>query len=302
MPITLPPLSRRQFLKRTLAGGAGILVSRVTLAADSSIDPCRFALMGDTHIAGDRAKIMRGVNLAEHLTKASTQIAAMKPLPAAAAVVGDCALLDGQADDYAVLSELLTPIREAGAPVHLVLGNHDSRERCWASIEPESGQDKVVADRHITVAKSPHANWFMLDSLDIVNKSPGKLGDAQLKWLDTALGKHADKPALIVTHHNPIFGKGGSGLTDTTALYEVLLSHENVKAHFFGHTHTWSTRQHDSGIHLVNLPPVAYVFGKEKPSGWIDVRLKANGATVQMNSLNPEHRQHGQAVELEWRG
>jgi 3',5'-cyclic AMP phosphodiesterase CpdA len=302
MPITLPPLSRRQFLKRSLAGSAGIFVSRVTFAEDASLDACRFAFMSDSHIAGEKGKIMRGVNLVEHLKNACAQIAALNPRPAASALTGDCTLLDGQPDDYAVLSELLVPVREAGVPVHLVLGNHDCRERCWASIPPDSGQDKVVENRHITVVESPHANWFMLDSLDVVNKSPGALGDAQLKWLDAALGNQADKPALIITHHNPLFGKGASGLTDTGALYEVLLSHANVKAHFFGHTHTWNTTIHDSGIHLINLPPVAYVFNKEKPSGWLDVRLKANGATVQMNSLNPEHRQHGQTVELEWRG
>ncbi|MDP6524909.1 MAG: metallophosphoesterase [Kiritimatiellia bacterium] len=302
MPITLPPLSRRQFLKRSLAGTAGILVGRITLAADATVDPCRFALMSDVHIAGDKAKIMRGVNLVEHFTRACAQIAELNPRPAASAVTGDCTLLDGQPDDYMVLSEVLVPIREAGVPVHLVLGNHDCRERCWASIAPDAGQDKVVENRHITVVESPHANWLMLDSLDVVNRSPGALGEAQLKWLDVALAERSDKPALIVTHHNPLFGKEKSGLSDTGPLYEVLLSHSNVKAHFFGHTHKWSTKPHDSGIHLINLPPVAYVFNKEKPSGWIDVRLKANGATVQMNSLNPEHRQHGQTVELEWRG
>lgn len=301
MPITLPPLSRRRFLKQSMVGGAAVLVCRAARAEIASVDPYRFALMGDTHIAGDKTMVMRGVNLSANLAKACRQIVTQDPRPAAAAVLGDCALLDGQSADYVTLADLLGPVRAAGMPVHLVLGNHDDRDHFWTTIPAAAGQDKIVVNRHITLVESPGANWYMLDSLQDVNKSPGALGEVQLRWLDSALGKRTDKPALIVTHHNPLFGDKGSGLADTPALYTVLRSHGHVKAHFFGHTHTWDVKAHDSGIQLINLPPVAYTFGKGKPSGWIDVRLKAGGASVQLKSLDPTHPQHDQLVEVAWR-
>ena len=44
----------------------------------------------------------------------------------------------------------------------------------------------------------------------------------------------------------------------------------------FGHTHFWH-RDQRKGIHLLNLPPVAYVFKKEAPSGSVDLRLRKSG-------------------------
>ena len=32
---------------------------------------------------------------------------------------------------------------------------------------------------------------------------------------------------------------------------------------------TGTCGEHDSGIHLINLPPTAYVFEEGKPSGWV---------------------------------
>src|SRR5690349_15273546 len=74
MPITLPPLrslpaiSRRRFLAGSLAAGAGLLLRRPLLAADETVqsvpvDPHRFALLSDTHIAADPKVAARGVNM-----------------------------------------------------------------------------------------------------------------------------------------------------------------------------------------------------------------------------------------------
>mgnify|MGYP003347498168 CR=1 FL=1 len=40
--------------------------------------------------------------------------------PAAAMICGDCAYLTGEPDDYAVLVELLQPLRKAGVRVTLI--------------------------------------------------------------------------------------------------------------------------------------------------------------------------------------
>jgi hypothetical protein len=73
-----------------------------------------------------------------------------------------------------------------------------------------------------------------------------------------------------------------------------------VKAVFFGHSHHWSLSKHD-GIHLVNLPPVAYLFIAGDPNGWVDMRLTDAGATLTLQALDTNHKAHGRVHELTWR-
>lgn len=158
----------------------------------------------------------------------------------------------------------------------------------------------TVADKHVSIIQSPRANWFLLDSLDVTNSTPGVLGEAQLQWLGKALDTQADKPALLVAHHHPL-SFGTSGLRDTEALYEVIVSRKHVKAFFFGHSHRWKIAEHE-GIQLVNLPATAWLFGKTQPRGWVDAKLGDGGATLVLNSLDTKHPLHGETVELKWRG
>jgi hypothetical protein len=144
------------------------------------------------------------------------------------------------------------------------------------------------------------ANWFVLDSLDETNKTPGVLGEMQLAWLAAALDRQADKPALVMVHHNPDDKAKPSGLVETKALLDLLAARRHVKALIFGHTHDWKQSTYE-GMHLVNLPPVAYVFAAGKPSGWVDCRLHDSGFRLTLHSLNKEHQQHLQTLELAWR-
>ena len=56
MPIHLPPISRRRFLKTTLAAGAALLVPGRTDAAQQVVDANRFALLADVHVWANRAE------------------------------------------------------------------------------------------------------------------------------------------------------------------------------------------------------------------------------------------------------
>jgi len=157
-----------------------------------------------------------------------------------------------------------------------------------------------LEEKHVLVIPTPHANWFVLDSLDQTNKTAGVLGSDQLKWLADALDRAADKPALVIIHHNPDHRPIISGLVDTSPLFDLLLPRRQVKVWFYGHTHTWAAGQRDE-MHLVNLPPTAYVFSPVQPSGWVDARLNATGMTLELRSVDPQHARHGERVELPWR-
>lgn len=296
MPLHLPPLSRRQFL---VAAGGGILAWNQTLAAERAADPHRWFLTADTHIAADRNRIHNKVNLAEHLSRVVADALKLDPRPAGLILNGDAALTSGLPGDYATLVELLGPLTKA-IPTHITLGNHDDRDHFRVGILRGLGKSPLES-HHVAVIELPRANWFLLDSLDQVNKTPGLLGKNQLEWLAKVLDSRADKPALIVIHHDPRWpgDMRTPSLIDSDDFYAVLTPRKQVKAVFCGHTHVWRRDQRD-GIHLVNLPPVAYVFKEGLPSGWVDVRLREAGATLQLHALD-QHPKDGEVVELTWR-
>lgn len=300
MPISLPALNRRRFFQTTAMGAAALCLGQDGRGDDARTDPRRFALLADTHVAGDRATEARGVNMFENLQRVCAEIRSLVRQPAAMLIDGDCAYTTGTREDYATLMELIRPVREAGLPVHLALGNHDHRERFWEAAGQADREASQLPEKHVLLLPTPEANWFLLDSLDATNKTPGVLGEPQLSWLAETLDAAKDKPALVMVHHNPDTRPQPSGLTDTAALLGVLTPRRHVKALFFGHTHVWDVREQD-GLHLVNLPPVAYVFAREKPNGWVDCQLSAAGAKLQLHCLDPEHAKHGQQMDLAWR-
>lgn len=299
MPITLPPISRRDFLTTAVAAAAGCL-ARGSAGSEPVCDPNRFALLADLHIAGDRKKMARGINMYDNLQKVAGEILAEEPAPAGVLIAGDLAYHTGASQDYAALVGLLQPLREHGLPVHLALGNHDHRERFWQALGEAERKASRLEQKHVLMISSPLANWFVLDSLDQTDKTFGCLGVEQRKWLADALDQAADKPALVMLHHNPLMGALPTGLLDTEAVFEVLLPRRHVKALFYGHTHVWKV-DHREGLHLVNQPPVAYVFAPSHPNGWVDARLAADGMTLELHCLDPQHAQHGQRLELKWR-
>jgi Icc protein len=299
MPIHVTPISRRRFLAGTLATGAGMLLPSSVWSAESSVDPNRWALTADTHICEDRERIYRDVKPAENFAKAACQIISLKNRPAGLIVAGDCAAIEGKPGDYAVLAEDVQPLRKTGVPVHFALGNHDHRKNFFAAF-PETVPEgkRPVPDRHISILETPHADIFLLDSLEKTNYTPGRLGKPQLQWLAKALNAR-DKPALLVAHHHPL-SLGKHGLLDMAALYDVIVPRKQVKAFFFGHSHRWHRAEHE-GIHLVNLPATAWLFDKSQPRGWVDTQLKPDGATLVLHALDPKHPKDGETVPLKWR-
>lgn len=318
MPITLPPISRRKFLAGTMTAGAALLARRYSFGAPAAVvDPHRIALLSDIHIPADQRVTSRGVNMADHLRQACAEVLQLDKAPACAIVNGDCAYLKGLSDDYATLIELVRPLREAGIPLHMAMGNHDLRDNFWKALPADESRAKALADRQVLVFETPRANWIMLDSLEKTNSTPGLLGAVQLEWLAKTLDERASKPAIVMVHHNvpyvnapavtqpattpAIFKLKPTNLIDSKALLDVLLPRKQVKALFYGHTHVWHVEKRE-GLHVINLPAVAYVFTPGQPSAWVDAHLAENGMSLELRCLDPKHAWHGQKHELEWRG
>lgn len=303
MPIHLEPISRRWFLGRSVAAASAgwLALESASCAEQPAADPHTIALLSDTHIFRDRAVKHRGVDMYSHLAQVGEEVRSHARRPSHVLVNGDCAFLEGGAEDYQQFLSLIKPYTEAGFPVHLALGNHDNRERFWEGAMPFRSTVKGLDNRQVSIVVTERANWFVLDSLERTNYTPGTLGADQLRWLGESLDAHGDRPAIVMAHHNPVSGAGVSmGLSDTEQLFEVIMPRRQVKAYVFGHTHHWQARERD-GLHLINLPPTAYPFNSTDPSGWVEVNLEPDGASFTLHALDKAHPANGQRHDLKWR-
>ena len=301
MPIHLSRIPRRRFLGQAILAGAGLLTGCATLSSCRRRDKETFALFSDIHLDANPEVLQRNVNMARNFEQAAAQVTALPRLPEQLFITGDLAHNSGQSGDYATLSRLTTPLREAGIPIHLALGNHDNRDRFWEAFQSLKSARRPVHDHQVALVRTPKVDWFILDSLETTLSTPGLLGTEQLDWLARSLDADPAKPAIVLIHHNPGISGTISGLKDSDALLAVIHPRRRVKAYIFGHTHKWSTEQDAQGLHLINLPPVAYPFRDQDPSGWVLATLRPDGMNLALHSLNPSHPAHGKKLDLPWR-
>ncbi|WP_165248350.1 metallophosphoesterase family protein [Paludisphaera soli] len=310
MPIHLPPTSRRSFLGGVAFGGAAMILPHPRRRAEAD-EPDRggdyLALLADTHISHDPGMVVgEAYNPSDNLRAAVVDVLSRPRPPVAVVVAGDLAIKDGREGDYRQFLSLVQPLRDRGVPVHLILGNHDDRENFRKVVaDPGAARPGTVEDRCVGVVEAAGMRLVLLDSLDVVNLAPGLLGDPQRAWLAKALDAEPDAATLVLVHHNPAADSLASlkALADTDLLMEILRPRKQVKALVFGHTHAWR-RGLDDGLHLVNLPAVAYPFDEPQPLGWcrLESHQDGRGATIELRCIGGDRSKHGERAELAWRG
>ena len=311
MPITLPPINRREFIRGSLAlGSTAIMLARGVSAADrdgANLDQNRVALLADTHISADPNLSYPGtkwpgspvpehehesVNMAQCLADVAKNVIALNPRPAHLIINGDCAMSRGTEAEYKELLRLLEPVRLAGITVHATIGNHDNREKLWELLPFLKKEQMGI---QAGVIELPHANLVLLDS-----GRKGILGDKQLNWLAKELDERTDKPALVFGHYNPYPNRGVrpiKGMSDGSTLLKLLAKRKHARAYLYGHTHEW---QHDqrNHLHLINQPAVSYYFGKGHAHGWVDMKLTKQSAVLELRCIDPKHKQHGDRKQI----
>ncbi len=312
MPIHLPPITRRELLAQSLSASAGLAAlsllpgSLLAEEAGKKRDTANWLLWSDPHIDRNRMRDNRGTGfyMYKNFITATKEVIEKKKNAAGIFINGDCANQYGLVPDYKVLAELLEPLSKAGFPIHMTMGNHDSRGRFLKVLKEQLPNTNPRVGRRVGVVEAKDANWFLLDTLKTLNGTPGAMGKKQLAWLQEELDKRKEKPAIIMLHHNPKTGKDkkfdGWGLIDTEDLFEAVKPRKHVKAMIFGHTHHWGLDQVD-GIHLINLPALGRIFQKDEPLGWVDATLRPDGMTVELRALDTEHKAHGEKHDLKWR-
>jgi 3',5'-cyclic AMP phosphodiesterase CpdA len=239
--------------------------------------------------------------MADNLRAVVADILAADSPPQGVLIDGDLALNDGQPGDYRTLIALLEPIRKAKLPLHLALGNHDDRDHFRDVLRDLIPAGSQVVDKQVGLVQGPRPapRFVVLDSLDRVNVTPGKLGPNQLDWLARRLDAVPNDPTLVFVHHN-LSREGQTALTDTGALLDVLGPRKQVKAVIFGHTHVWDVRE-DDGLYWINLPAVAYPFAAGQPLGWCRFRPVPDGGELELRCVGGDRRNDRQRVALRWR-
>ena len=231
-----------------------------------------FAFLSDTHIAADRATSMHGQVMAGNLSEVVAEILAADDAPRSVVVNGDLALTDGQVGDYRTFLELMEPLRRSGVTLHATLGNHDDRGNCRAALP---GLEDAKLDRRVGVIDHQDLRLILLDSLDRPNVTRGELGTDQRLWLSQTLDAHPELPALIFVHHH-LDASTDAALNDTTELLALLKTKRQAKAVVVGHAHVWAHEEVD-GLHVINLPAIAYKFARKEPLGWCAFRPRVGG-------------------------
>lgn len=295
------PLSRRRFF--LLTGLATLAYPLRGLAALDTSGGDEVVILNDIHLTGiPEEKIPANARAdGEHLRTAVQQILALPKKPAAVIVNGDLALQVGTAADYAVVRALLAPLRDAGIPVHLTLGNHDVRDVFTQAFPEMKSASALKEHRHNGVIDLPSTRLILLDTLDQTPGPGGKLGAEQIAWMLAKIDEVPAKQVVLVGHHNPQVGGDTShykgGLADTADFWPELAKRPQVKAYVHGHTHEW-TQAKENDIHIVSTIACAYVFNANtNATGWTAARFNAHGFQLKLHTLEPDHAWSG---ETKW--
>ncbi len=233
-----------------------------TLAA-----PAHLLHITDTHLFANRDGRLLNVNTYDAL--AAVLADALQVPPDAIVATGDLAQ-DGTAAAYGHLTTLLetvTAVCDRFPPVYWLPGNHDV---------PPVMRTMLVRPPMRPVPEAIIGNWYviLLDST-VPEEVSGRLSDEELVRLDAGLARHADHPALICLHHNPL-AVGARwmdeiGLTNAAAFFEVLDRHPHVRAVLWGHVHQEiDTERH--GVRLLASPSTCIQFKPKASEFSLDQR------------------------------
>ncbi len=194
----------------------------------------RFIHLTDTHIVPGDATL-HGSSPKQRLTEGMALINEAYSDVDFILITGDLAH-HGETGAYETLRDVLL---SAPMPVHLMLGNHDSRAP-FRAVFPDAAE---IAGGFVQFSiEGDSARVLCLDSLvDVPGDHAGRLCETRRDWLDREIAATPSDCSLIIACHHPPFDLGIPGmdeikLTDGDALLEVF-SRRRPDHMVFGHIH-----------------------------------------------------------------
>ena len=214
-------------------------------------------------------------------------VLACNPRPANAIFYGDLSFNSGETNDYRLLRELVKPLEDAGVRWSACFGNHDRRASFFSVFPERKSAAPLVPGRMVTVVKTPHADFILLDSC-LEGPVNGGIDETQRTWLQQTLA-HSSKPVFVGAHH-PLGETGVAGLLASNAVYA---------AYIYGHNHHWKV-QYEQGVDALCLPST----GHWGDIGYVLMRLDAEGAVCtlhQRDYYRPRPAARPEDIKPEWK-
>lgn len=188
--------------------------------------------------------------------------------PDAVVVTGDLAN-DDDPREYRMAREILGRLP---MPVYIIPGNHDSSAGLGAAFADFDYVSHAAArEKFFYSARIGDLTLVALDS-SVPGKPYGRVGDAQLEWLDAQLS-NTSGPVLVAVHHPPIATgmqfMDTIGLKDADEFGAVIQRHPHVLRIMCGHVHRAVTASFANTI--VTIAPStahnsALNFAKDAPA------------------------------------
>lgn len=249
----------------------------------------KFIHLTDTHLVGDGGELY-GLNPHTRLQQALAHMCQHQPDAQALVVTGDLTHL-GHPQAYAYLRECLAAL---AMPVHLILGNHDSR----SNFLDHFPQTRIDSNGFVQYVEDFGPYWAIFIDTNQPGVHWGAFCERRADWLRERL-EEAEKPVLLFMHH-PFFAIGigtmdDISLRDTEHFMRAIKGHEHRLQHvFFGHIHrpingsfrgiAFSTLRGTN--HQVSLAlsanTTADIHGSHEPPQYGVVLLSADQVTVHL--------------------
>lgn len=195
----------------------------------------KFIVMSDLHLVPEGERSMT-LDTAARLEIAVDTINTRYADADFCVLAGDLADL-GQSAAYRRLQEIISKLT---VPVHITLGNHDDRPTFLAVFGPDFAGETGHVDKVIDLKGY---RVILLDSSE-PGRVDGVLEAGQIDWLKARLVEAADRPVIVILHHNANalhISSDDIRIIEDGPFLDALATHGDIRQVIAGHVHLTST-------------------------------------------------------------
>lgn len=218
------------------------------------------AQISDTHVCAEGSLLYGRIDANAGLARAVETVNRLRPRPDLVLASGDLAEA-GESAEYRMLRELFGRLE---MPVHVMPGNHDSREAFRAAFADHAYLPRAGEFLHYALELGP-LSLIALDTV-IPGAHEGALCRARLDWLEAELEARRERPVILAMHHPPVpIGVDWldrSGCANAEALARVIARHPQVERILCGHVHR-AAQVRFAGTLAATAPSTAYQVALE---------------------------------------
>ncbi|GAA3413744.1 metallophosphoesterase family protein [Paenibacillus hodogayensis] len=162
------------------------------------MEPIFFVHITDIHLSKPGKQPLFGLTMSDKLHRVFTYIGKLETKPAFVVISGDLTH-DGDLEDYRFLRSFLQEEERAlGVPIHVALGNHDTREPFREGYLEEEPSDAS----YYYSFRNAGLRVVVLNT-QVPGTHDGRLDAEQLDWLKQELAEPAPVGTILV-HHHPV--------------------------------------------------------------------------------------------------